>query len=188
MQRTAMSFLKSLPIDAGLLEIHQAFPESARPLLEYQEALLRGESPFSAAERELIAAYVSGLNNCDYCCAIHSQVAVALGIPASTIDQMFANAENADVDPKIRPVLALARKVTFSQAKITSADTDAIFAAGWNDRALHDAVAICGLFNLLNRFVNGLGIQVPDPYTRMVAQWVAKKGYAQSIEFLPASE
>jgi len=181
-----MSFLKSLPIDAGLLEIHQAFPESARPLLEYQEALLRGESPFSAAERELIAAYVSGLNNCDYCCAIHSQIAVALGTPAKTIDQMFANAENA-VDPKIRPVLALARKVTLSPAKITSADTDAIFAAGWNDRALHDAVAICALFNLLNRFVNGLGIQVPDPYTRMVAQWVAKNGYAQSVEFLPAS-
>jgi uncharacterized peroxidase-related enzyme len=183
-----MSFLKSLPIDAGLLEIHKAFPESARPFLQYQEALLRGESPFSAAERELIAAYVSGLNNCDYCYTIHSQIAVALGIPANTIDQIFANAENANVDPKIRPVLAFARKVTFSPAKITSADTDAIFAAGWNDRAMHDAVAICSLFNLLNRFVNGLGVQVPDPYTRMVAQWVAKKGYAQSVEFLPASK
>ena len=182
-----MSFLKSLPVDAGLLEIHKVFPESARPLLEYQEVLLRGESPFSAAERELIAAYVSGLNNCDYCYAIHSQIAIALGIPANTVDGMFINPENPEVDPRIRPVLILARKVTLAPAKITSADTDAIFAAGWNDRALHDGVAICALFNLLNRFVNGLGVQVTERYTRMVAQWVAKKGYAQSVEFLPGS-
>src|SRR5215467_1370757 len=74
----AMSFLKSLPPDAGLLEIFRAFPESAWPLLQYQEALLRGESPFTAAERELIAACVSGLNNCDYCRAVHSHTAVAL--------------------------------------------------------------------------------------------------------------
>src|SRR5262245_33475695 len=141
MQRTAMSFLKSLPIEAGLLEIHQAFPKSARPLLEYQEALLRGESPFSAAERELIAAYVSGLNNCDYCCAIHSQVAVALGIPANTIDQMFANAENAEIDSKMRPVLALARKVTLSPAKNTTADNDPIFAAECTAQSQHDAIA-----------------------------------------------
>jgi uncharacterized peroxidase-related enzyme len=119
-------FLKSLPTDAGLLQIFQAFPESARPLLQYQEALLRGESPFSAAERELIAAYVSGLNNCDYCRAVRSQIAVTLGIPANTIDQLFTKAENRDVDPRMWPVLALARKVTLSPAKITAADTEAV--------------------------------------------------------------
>src|SRR5439155_8589721 len=63
----AMSFLRSLPPEAGLLQVFQAVPEAARPLLEYHEVLLRGESPFSAAERELIAAYVSGLNSCNYC-------------------------------------------------------------------------------------------------------------------------
>ena len=165
-----MSFLKSLPTDAGLLQIFQAFPESARPLLQYQEALLRGESPFSAAERELLAAYVSGLNNCDYCRAVHSQIAVALGIPANTIDQMFAKPENGDVDPRMRPVLAFARKVTLSPAKITAADIYAVFAVGWNDRALHDAVAICALLNLMNRLVNGLGVEVPDAHRRMAAQ------------------
>jgi hypothetical protein len=61
-----MSYLRSLELDAGLLQIFQAFPEVARPLLEYHEVLLRGESPFSEAERELIAAYVSALNNCNY--------------------------------------------------------------------------------------------------------------------------
>jgi uncharacterized peroxidase-related enzyme len=183
-----MAFLKSLPTDAGLLQIFQAFPQTARPLLEYQEALLRGESPFSAAERELIAAYVSGLNECDYCRAVHSQTAVGLGIPAKTIDRMFAKAENEDVDPRMRSVLAFVRKVTLSPAKLSAADTDAIFAAGWNDRALHDAVAICALMNLMNRLVNGLGVEVPDAHTRMAAQWLVQNGYAKLLEFLPAPE
>src|SRR2546430_13592058 len=74
-----MSFLKSLPPDAGLLQVFQAFPKAARPLLEYHEVLLRGDSPFSAADREMIAAYVSALNKCEYCRAVHSQTAVALG-------------------------------------------------------------------------------------------------------------
>src|ERR1051325_484117 len=157
-----MSFLRSVAVGAGLLEIHRAFPESARPLLHYQEVLLRSESSFNVAERELIAAYVSGLNHCDYCFAIHSQIAIALGIPANTIDQMFTDPENVGIDARMRPILALARKLTLSPAKMTAADAEAIFAAGWDDRALHDAVAICGLFNLLNRFVNGLGLQATD--------------------------
>jgi hypothetical protein len=43
-----MSFLRSKP-DAGLLQIFQAYPEAARPLLEYHEVLLRGDSPFTSA-------------------------------------------------------------------------------------------------------------------------------------------
>jgi hypothetical protein len=67
------------------------------------------------------------------------------------------------------------------------ADVDAIFAAGWDDRALHDAVAICGLFNLMNRVVNGLGIEAPQPYIKMAAQRLATGGYAQLLDLLPTS-
>src|SRR5260370_17586702 len=121
-----MSFLKSLPPEAGLLQIFQAFPEVARPLLEYHEALLRGDSPFSTAERELIAAYVSGLNNCDYCHAVHSQTAVELGIRADVIPQLLANSPLEAVDLRIRPVLAFVRKLTFSPPKFTTADADSV--------------------------------------------------------------
>ncbi len=181
-----MSFLKSLATDAGLLQIFQAFPEAARPLLEYHEVLLRGDSPFSAAERELIAAYVSGLNNCNYCRAVHSQTAVALGVGAELVQQLLPNSQMQDVDLRMRPVLAFVRKLTVSPAKITAADVDAIFAAGWNDRALHDAVAICALFNLMNRLVNGLGVEASEEYTKMAGQRLADGGYAQLLKLLPA--
>jgi len=183
-----MSFLKSLPPETGLLQIFQAFPETARPLLEYHEILLRGESAFSPAERELIAAYVSALNKCEYCRAVHSQTAVALGISADSMANVVFNSQNADVDPRMRPVLYFVRKLTLSPGKITSADVDEIFAAGWDDQALHDAVAICALFNLMNRLVNGLGVEAPEAYTKLAAQRLAECGYARLLQLLPESK
>jgi uncharacterized peroxidase-related enzyme len=183
-----MSFLRSLQPEAGLLQIFQAFPETARPLLKYHEVLLRGESPFSAAERELIATYVSGLNNCTYCRAVHSQAAVALGIRAEAIPEIFASSNPEQVHARMRPVLAFVQKLTLSPGAVTAADAEAIFAAGWDDRALHDAVAICGLFNLMNRLVNGLGVDASETYTKLAAQRLVEKGYAALVGLLLPSQ
>jgi len=183
-----MSYLRALPPDAGLLQIFQAFPEAARPLLEYHEVLLRGESPFTAGERELIAAYVSGLNECNYCCTVHSQTAVALAINPDVMANVISNAQIADVEERMRPVLAFVHKLTLSPGEITNADVDAIFAAGWDDRALHGVVAICGLFNLMNRLVNGLGVEASETYMKLAAQRLAEGGYTQLLNFLPAAK
>ncbi len=179
-----MSFLKSLPANAGLLQIFQAFPEAARPLLEYHEVLLRGGSPFTAAERELIAAYVSGLNSCNYCHAVHSQTAIALGIGGPAITHLFSSSRNEHVDLRMQPVLEFVQKLTVSPNKMTRADVDPIFAAGWDDRAVHDAAAICALFNLMNRLVNGLGIEAPEAYMKLAAQRLAASGYAQLLDLV----
>ena len=186
--RQRMSFLKSLPPETGLLQIFQAFPETARPLLEYHEILLRGESAFSPAERELIAAYVSALNKCDYCRAVHSQTAVALGIDANAISEILSGSGLEHVDHRMRPVLAFVHKLTLSPGAVTAADADEIFAASWDDRALHDAAAICSLFNLMNRLVNGLGVEASDAYTKLAAQRLAECGYARLLQLLPESK
>jgi uncharacterized peroxidase-related enzyme len=181
-----MSYFRSLKAEAGLLQIFQAFPEIARPLLEYHEVLLRGKSPFSTAEREFIAAYVSGLNNCNYCHAVHSQTAITLGVGAETVARMYSDARNEHVDPRMQPVLAFVKKLTLAPGTVAAADTEPILAAGWDDRALHDAAAICGLFNLMNRLVNGLGVEASETYIRIAAQRLADKGYAYLTDFLPS--
>jgi uncharacterized peroxidase-related enzyme len=183
-----MSDLRSLKPDAGLLQIFQAFPEVARLLLEYHEVLLRGESPFTVAERERIAAHVSGLNGCRYCHAVHSQTAVELGIGAEVISELLANAQAEQVGIRMRPVIAFVRKLTRSPECVAAADAEAVLAAGWNDRALHDAAAICGLFNLMNRLVNGLGIEASEAYTKLAAQRLADKGYAHLADILQSPQ
>ncbi len=82
------------------------------------------------------------------------------------------------------PVLNFVHKLTLSPDKITTADVVPIFAAGWNDRTVHDAAAVCGLFNLMNRLVNGLGVEAPESYTKVAAQRFAEAGYASLLELI----
>lgn len=182
-----MSFLKGLPPDAGLLRIFQSFPKTAQPLIAYHEVLMRGESPFTTGEREVIAAYVSGLNACGYCHGVHTETAVALGIGSQLMTELLDNPNTARIDDRLRPVLAFVRKLTLNPSKIVQADADAVFAAGWDDRALYDAVSVCALFNFMNRLVNGLGIEAAEAYRKFAAQRLAEGGYAQLIGLITAT-
>jgi uncharacterized peroxidase-related enzyme len=131
-----MPFLPSLPNGASLLDLFKAFPETSIPLIQFHEALLRGPSPFTEGERELIATYVSGLNHCRYCHGVHSATAELLGIKRELVDSRI-DIDGADVDPTMRPVLRYARKLTQQPSSPTQADADAIFArVGRNPRSI----------------------------------------------------
>jgi len=173
-----MTYLPSLPGDAVLLDVFRAYPEIYRPLLDYHQALLRGPSPLSVAERELIAAYVSGLNACRYCHGVHQATAQAFGTGEGTLAALLADVSTAPVPERMKPLLEYADKLTVSPAKITPADARSVLDAGWDERALHDAVAVCGLFNLMNRLVEGLGITAGEDYFRAAAHRLADTGYS----------
>ena len=176
-----MPFISSLPDDAVLLHVFRAFPETAKPLLEYHEVLLRGPSPLSVAERELIAAYVSGLNACNYCHGVHEATARAFGVPDGLLADLLADVSAAPVDEKLRPLLRYVGKLTKSPSRMTRQDANEVFAAGWDDRALHDAVAVCALFNFMNRFVDGLGIEAGPEYFAAASSRLSSLGYAALV-------
>jgi uncharacterized peroxidase-related enzyme len=179
-----MPFLPSLREGASLLDVFKAFPETSKPLLEFHEALLRGPSPFTEAEREMIAAYVSGLNRCRYCHAVHTATAERLGMPYRAVSNLIEGTETADVPPKMRPVLSYARKLTEAPAGVSKADADAVLAAGWSEIALYHTVAVTALFNFMNRLVEGLGIELDPAYVRPAALRLADRGYRALIEML----
>ncbi|MPZ83189.1 MAG: peroxidase-related enzyme [Actinophytocola sp.] len=173
-----MSYLPSLPADAALLDVFRAYPDTAGPLLDYHEVLLRGPSPLSVAERELIAAYVSGVNSCGYCHGVHTATARAFGIGEGTLTALLDDVDTAPVDVRLKPLLRYVGKLTRTPSRMTEADATAVFAAGWDERALHDAVSVCALFNFMNRLVDGLGITAGADYFSVSAQRLADSGYA----------
>lgn len=179
-----MPFLPSLPARASLLDLFRAFPDTARPLLDFHEALLRGPSPFTEAERELIAAYVSGLNRCRYCHGVHTATAEALGVPQGLIATALADLDAAPVGARMRPVLAYARKLTAAADGVAADDAAAILDAGWEPTALYHTVAITALFNFMNRLVEGMGIALDPTYVQPAAARLAGGGYAPLIAML----
>ena len=148
----------SLPENAGLQDVFRAFPATVGPLLEFHDRLLRGSSDLSIAERELIAAYVSGLNACHYCHNAHRVFARAYGIAFDVIDALMENVDTAPVEDRLRPLLRYVEKLTLTPTKMTEADAAAVYSAGWSEAALFDAVLTCATFNMMNRILEGTGI------------------------------
>jgi uncharacterized peroxidase-related enzyme len=178
-----MPFVPSLPKGASLLNLFKAFPETSIPLIQFHEALLRGPSSFTEGERELIAAYVSGLNHCRYCHGVHSATAELLGIKREMVDSRI-DIDGVAIDPKMRPVLRYARKLTQQPNSLTQADADAIFAAGWEESALYYTVAVTALFNFMNRFVEGMGIELDPSYVKPASERLARRGYLPLIDMI----
>jgi uncharacterized peroxidase-related enzyme len=176
--------MPSLGPAAGLIEVFRSFPDTSKPLIEFHEALLRGPSPFSEAERELIAAYVSGINGCRFCHGVHTATTERLGVGRGVVQQLLEQFEQAPVAEKMRPVLAYARKLTQAPDSVTQADADAVLVAGWDETALYHTVAVTALFNFMNRLVEGLGIELHAEYVEAASKRLAERGYLPLIEMM----
>lgn len=158
-----MSVYPSLPAPAHLEHLFTEFPKGVKPLLELHDALLREESGLTVAQRELIAAYVSGLNACQFCFGAHKTMAMAFGIEGATIDALLENIETAPVEDEMKPVLAFAKKVT-ERTGITQDDARAVYFAGWSEADLNDIIMVTSLYNFMNRLVDGSGLATKDAY------------------------
>ncbi len=153
-----MPFLPSLPETAHLSDLLGQFPRGIEPLMAYTDAVLRDDGELSIAERELIATYTSALNACTFCYGAHKIYAKAFGISEQLIDEMIADISTAQGIDKLRPVLAYVQKLNTLPAKLVQADADAVFAAGWSEQALYEAVQVNALFNMMNRIIEGAGV------------------------------
>ena len=69
---------------------------------------------------------------------------------------------------------------------MTQADADAVYAAGWDEQALHDAVAVCALFNFMNRYVQGLGIPADEAFFDEAGRRLHDFGYQGFLPLLVA--
>ena len=138
-----------------------------RPILALTQKILRGEeSEFTVGQRELIAAFVSGTNACGYCTGAHGAAAAEFGIEEGLLTALLEDIDSADVDEKLKPVFKFVKKLTREPAKMTQTDADAVLAMGWSERALYDAIAVCCLFNFMNRYVDGIGLKaIPEQFS-----------------------
>jgi len=153
-----MPFLPSLPETAHLSDLFGQFPRGVAPLMEYTDAVLRDEGELSIAERELIATYTSALNACTFCYGAHKIYAEAFGISEEMIETLVADPDAVEGLDKLKPILRYVQKLNTLPAKIVPADAQAVYDAGWSEEALYEATLVCSLFNMMNRIIEGTGV------------------------------
>lgn len=162
-------------------------PETAKPMRELAEILLRGENSLTSAEREAIAAVVSNGNECRFCQLSHSAAAAehrgGREADYAWIEAVKANPEAAEVSPKLRALIGIAKKVREGGKKVTAADVAAAREQGATDMEIHDTVLIAAAFCMFNRYVDGLAARTPTDLESYAARGrqIAEKGYGKHI-------
>jgi uncharacterized peroxidase-related enzyme len=155
-------------------------PETAAPINELVNVLLRGESTLTRGERELIATHVSWRNDCFFCQTIHGAVAAAqLDHNEALVQKVKTDWENAEISPKLKALLHIAGKVQQNGKLVTEDDVCTARREGATDREIHDTVLIAAAFCMCNRYVDGLATwapQDPDIYRSRAAE-IVEHGY-----------
>lgn len=148
----------SLPDHPDLGDVLKAFPATVPEMLRLNDAILCDEGALHQGDRELIAAYVSALNDCQYGTDSHLNAAEAFGVDPSVLTHLLQDVEQAPIADALKPLLLYMKKLTLTPARITEKDAAAVYAAGWSEAALFDAVQVCALFSFMNRIVQGTGV------------------------------
>ncbi len=164
----------------GIRSLVMYRPETGKPLYDLAQALLRNESPLSPAERELIAAYVSSRNDCQFCTNSHAAAARYLyRDEKGTVDLVLDNYQSAPISEKLKALLTIAGKVQQDARTVSTEDVALARQHGATDRDIHDAVLIAAAFCMFNRYVDGLASFTPtDPAAyEAMGERMAEKGY-----------
>ena len=173
-----------IPVPDGLVGITSLLEyrlDTAKPIRELTQTLLRGPSTLTEGERELIATVVSHRNQCRFCATAHTAAADLLYGESATAEAVKHDIDEAPVSAKMKALLRIAAKVQQNGRLVTEQDVAAARAEGATDVELHDTVLIAALFSLYNRYVDGLAAETPDDpaFYRTLADRIVNRGYTR---------
>jgi uncharacterized peroxidase-related enzyme len=166
----------------------QAVPDAARLTFyrpdfygSYSKALtqeaMRGPSAWPVADRELMAAYVSNVNDCPFCIAAHTATASLAATNEVMVTAVLADLESAPVGEGLRATLRMLGKLT-RDGHLSAEDVRAVLETGVSRQQVEDAFAICYAFNVTNRLANAFGFEVMNPEGFQAgARYLLRRGY-----------
>jgi uncharacterized peroxidase-related enzyme len=157
-------------------------PETAKPMRELAHILLHEANSLAPGERELIATYVSSLNDCYFCQTSHGAAAACHLGSSATVKQVHTDFEKAPISAKLKRLLVIAGQVQRGGKNVTSAAVEDARKEGATDKEIHDTVLIAAAFCMYNRYVDGLATWQPreeSMYAQM-GEHLAHEGYKTS--------
>jgi uncharacterized peroxidase-related enzyme len=153
-------------------------PEVTGHLASFTEGVMRAPAPVSSALRELIAAYTSWTNQCEFCWRSHAAMAAELLGSEDLVDSVLRDLESSPLPDREKALLRFARKITLHLPDMNEADIATLRDLGWDDEAIYFTISVVALFNFYNRWVTTSGVHaVSEGAHRFHGQRVARSGY-----------
>lgn len=142
-----------------------------------QQEVLRGKSEWTVGERELMAAFVSARNRCEFCLTAHSGFASAAESP-EWVEAILNDELGDEIAPRLRAALMFLDKLTRQPWNLSPDDVGSLRAQNLSDGAIADAVMVCIVFSIGNRLADATGIGVAaQTAVKRVAPIILGMGY-----------
>ena len=147
------------------------------PMQRVVQEAMRGPSAWSIGDRELMAAFVSKVNECEFCTKAHTAVAARAYHDEAKVSAALSDIETAAIEEPLRATLRLLRKLTREHA-VGEDDIRAVLAAGVSRAQIRDALAVCFAFNTMDRLADTFEFFVPGQAAfEAGAKFLLKRGY-----------
>lgn len=164
----------------GIVSLFMYDKGMAKTLSAMAQELMRRPSPLSEGERELIAAYASKVNECQFCYRSHASCAAEY-LGDYVVDMAIHEGYVEGLNDRLRHLCYLAGMVTLLQRDKIAELVVKLKDMGVSDQEIHDTVAIAAFFNMCNRYVDGLATTFEPGEEIQGGKSLAKYGYLMSI-------
>ena len=147
------------------------------PMSDVTQEAMRGPSPWSIGDRELMAAFVAKTSQCEFCTKAHTAVAQAAYRDGRDVSASLSNPEIEPIEEPLRSTLLMLGKLTREHA-VDADDMRALLAAGASRQQIEDALAVCFSFNVIGRLAEAFAFFVPDAKAfEAGAKYLLTRGY-----------
>jgi uncharacterized peroxidase-related enzyme len=170
------------------LVTRQPVPDAARlvfyrpdfygtPMKAMTHPAMRGPSAWSVGDRELMAAYVSKVNECAFCIGAHTATSAMAYQDEAKVLAVLSDLETASIEEPLRATLRLLGKLT-REHTVNADDMRAVLSASVSREQIEDALAVCFAFNTTDRLADAFGFFVPGPQGfEAGAKFLLQRGY-----------
>ncbi len=162
--------------DAAKLVFYRPEFYGAR-MKDFTHEAMRGPSAWSVGDRELMAAYVSKVNECAFCVGAHGATARRAYQDGTRVAAVLADLESAPIEEALRTTLRMLGKLT-REGRLDAEDMRAVLSAGVSRQQIEDGLAVCFAFNTTDRLADAFGFKVLSPKGfEAGAKYLLKRGY-----------
>jgi AhpD family alkylhydroperoxidase len=152
------------------------------PMSAVTQEAMRGPSSWPVADRELMAAFVAKINQCEFCMKAHTAIAQRayggnLEVSSLLTDSGLTDSGTARIGEPLQSTLLMLGKLTREHA-VDADDVRAVLAAGASRQQIEEALAVCFSFNVIDRLADAFGFSVPGPEALEAgAKYLLSRGY-----------
>jgi uncharacterized peroxidase-related enzyme len=145
---------------SGIMGLFMYDHQAAKVLTDLGQVIMRRtDRSLSVWERELIGAYVSKLNDCEFCFQSHMAAAKTLG-EAEKVEAFLLHEDSSVLTERQQALMSIVVETNHLQFWDTSNIPYTIELAkklDATDQDIHDTVLVASFFAMCNRYVEALG-------------------------------